>query len=380
MLHYQDLVRVKCAIQLTHSNKAYYVGPNPCVACAIWENEALLGDGITQIAGFDHAEVQAVKAALANPASGGTLAGATAYVTLEPCSHHGRTPPCADLLIKHKFARVVVAVRDPNPQVNGGGIARLRAAGIEVDVLDITAQNEEGRIARAARELNIGFFSRMQRGRPWVRLKVAASLDGITALASGESQWITSEVARADGHHFRARSCAVLTGVGTLKADDPQLNVRLVETPRQPRKILVDSLLDAPLTAKLFQQGTVWIFCGAADAQKAKAFQAAGHDVIALPDANGKVDLAAMMNELGKREINELHVEAGYKLNGSLLKAGVVDELLLYLAPKLLGQGMGVAQIGPLAELSQAETLQIHSADKVGDDLRIICRTKQSIF
>jgi diaminohydroxyphosphoribosylaminopyrimidine deaminase / 5-amino-6-(5-phosphoribosylamino)uracil reductase len=358
----------------------YISSPNPRVGCVVEDDGAVLGEGVTQAAGFDHAEVQAVKAALANPASGGTLAGATAYVTLEPCLHHGRTPPCADLLITHKFARVVVAVRDPNPKVNGGGIAKLRAAGIEVDVLDITAQNEEGELARAARELNIGFFSRMQRGRPWVRLKVAASLDGITGLASGESQWITGEAARADGHHYRARSCAVLTGVGTLKADDPQLNVRLVETPRQPRKILVDSLLDAPLTAKLFQQGAVWIFCGTADAQRAKAFQAAGHEVIALPDANGKVDLAAMMNELGKREINELHVEAGYKLNGSLLRAGVVDELLLYLAPKLLGQGMGVAQLGPLAGLADAQTMQIHSADKVGEDLRIICRTKQSIF
>ncbi len=361
-------------------NTAYVPSPNPRVGCIIVIDDVVLGEGTTQAAGHDHAEVQAVKAALNNLTSNGTLAGATAYVTLEPCSHHGRTPPCADLLIQHKFARVVVAVRDPNPRVDGGGIARLRAAGIQVDVLDITAQNEEGELARAARELNIGFFSRMQRGRPWVRLKVAASLDGITALASGESQWITGEAARTDGHHYRARSCAVLTGVGTLKADDPQLNVRLVQTPRQPRKILVDSLLDAPLSAKIFQQSAVWIFCGAADAQKAKAFQAAGHEVIALPDANGKVDLAAMMLELGKREINELHVEAGYKLNGSLLKAGVVDELLLYLAPKLLGQGMGVAQLGPLAGLAEAETMQIHTADKVGDDLRIICRTKHSIF
>ncbi len=360
---------------------SYLTSPNPRVGCIIIRDDVVLGEGATQAAGLNHAEVQAVKAALANPASGGTLEGATAYVTLEPCSHHGRTPPCADLLVAHKLSKVVIAVRDPNPKVDGGGIAKLRAAGTEVELLDINAAGDEGEIARAARELNIGFFSRMQRGRPWVRLKAAASLDGITALNSGQSQWITGEAARADGHHYRARACAILTGVGTLKADDPQLTVRLVDTSRQPRRVLVDSALDAPLTAKIFSTNDkVWVFCGHAAKERVSAFEAAGHEVISLPDANGKVDLAAMMTELARREINELHVEAGYKLNGSLLKAGVVDELLLYLALKLMGQGMGVAALGPLVSLDAATALNIHSVERVGADLRIIARTAQSIF
>jgi diaminohydroxyphosphoribosylaminopyrimidine deaminase / 5-amino-6-(5-phosphoribosylamino)uracil reductase len=365
---------------LAHEH-SHITSPNPRVGCVITRDGMMLGTGATQAAGHDHAEVQAVKAALANAASNGNLEGATAYVTLEPCSHFGRTPPCADLLIKHKFARVVIAVRDPNPRVDGGGIAKLMAAGIQVDVLDANASGDEGEIARVARELNIGFFSRMQRGRPWVRLKAATSLDGITALDSGESQWITSETARKDGHHYRARACAILTGVGTLKQDDPQLTVRLVQTPRQPRRVLVDSNLDAPLSAKIFfGEDAVWVFCGNASQDRMAAFKAAGHEVIALPDAKGKVDLAAMMQELARREINELHVEAGYKLNGSLLKAGVVDELLLYISPKLLGQGMGVAALGPLASLNDATQLTIHSTQQVGDDLRIIARTAHSHF
>jgi diaminohydroxyphosphoribosylaminopyrimidine deaminase / 5-amino-6-(5-phosphoribosylamino)uracil reductase len=380
MLTLTDLSYQRAALAAAEP-QLYLTSPNPRVGCVLVRAGAVIGSGATQAAGHDHAEVQAVKAALSNPLINGSLKGATAYVTLEPCSHHGRTPPCADLLIKHQIARVVIAVRDPNPRVDGGGIAKLLAAGIQVEVLDVNAAGEEGEIARAARELNIGFFSRMRRGRPWVRLKVAASLDGITALSSGESQWITSEPARKDGHHYRARACAILTGVGTLRQDDPQLTVRMVSTPRQPRRVLVDSHLDAPLSAKIFNGGdAVWVCCGAATPERIAGYQAAGHDVIALPDAQGKVDLAAMMRELAQREINELHVEAGYKLNGSLLKAGVVDELLLYLAPKLLGQGMGVAALGPLAALGEATQLKIHSTEQLGDDLRIIARTAQSYF
>lgn len=380
-MHQDDALYLRKALKLAVGS-AYLTSPNPRVGCVIVRGGVVLGAGATQAAGLDHAEVQAVMAALANPLTHGDLEGATAYVTLEPCAHHGRTPPCADLLVRHQFSRVVIALRDPNPLVDGGGIAKLRAAGIHVDLLDQHADGEEGEIARAARELNIGFLSRMQRGRPWVRMKAAASLDGITALESGQSQWITGEQARADGHHYRACACALLTGVGTLLADDPQLNVRLVNTPRQPRRILVDSKLDAPLSAKIFSSGDapVWVFCGEANKEKIKAMQNAGHEVMSLPDANGKVDLTAMMTALAKREINELHVEAGYKLNGSLIKAGVVDELLLYVAPKLLGQGAGIAAIGPLAALNQHVPMSIHAIDRIGEDIRIIARTAHSHF
>jgi diaminohydroxyphosphoribosylaminopyrimidine deaminase/5-amino-6-(5-phosphoribosylamino)uracil reductase len=274
-------------------------------------------------------------------------------------------------LIAHMLARVVAAVEDPNPMVAGQGLQRLRDAGIEVQC---------GLLADEAREVNIGFFSRMQRGRPWVRMKAAATLDGITALADGQSQWITGEAARADGHHYRAMACAVLTGVGTLLADNPQLNVRAVSTPRQPEKLLVDSRLDAPLAARYFADGAVTVFCGLADDARVHAFESAGHSVVPLPDSQGKVDLKAMMQELGKRQINELHVEAGYKLNGSLIRAGIVDELVLYVAPQLLGQGQGLAAIGPLALLKDAVQLDVRDVTRVGNDLRIIARFNHSRF
>ena len=338
--------------------------PNPRVGCFIASlEESYVGQGHTQQAGGPHAEIMALRDAAAR---GNSVEGATAYVTLEPCSHHGRTGPCCDALIAAGIKKVVVSIQDPNPLVSGQGIARLRAAGVEVEV---------GPGAAQSRELNIGFFSRMIRKTPWVRMKVAASLDGTTALANGQSQWITSEEARADGHAWRARSCAVLTGIGTVLQDNPRLDVRLVDTPRQPHLVVVDSRLDTPLDAHLFIAGrALYIYAAGQNDAKKEALEARGATVVYLPDANGKVDLAAMMQDLARREINELHVEAGSKLNGSLVRAGLVDEFLIYMAPKLLGPGQGMAAFGPLQQLSEAVELQFLSADRVGSDLRVVAR------
>jgi diaminohydroxyphosphoribosylaminopyrimidine deaminase / 5-amino-6-(5-phosphoribosylamino)uracil reductase len=338
--------------------------PNPRVGCVIISSTGtLVGQGHTQCAGGPHAEIVALHDA-AN--SGYSVESATAYVTLEPCSHQGRTPPCCDALIAAGIKKVVASIADPNPLVSGQGFARLRAAGIEVEI---------GPGAAESRELNIGFFSRMIRKTPWVRMKIAASLDGTTALDNGQSQWITSPEARTDGHAWRARACAVLTGIGTLLQDDPRLDVRLVETPRQPYRIIVDSLLQTPPGASIFNAGgPVWIYCATRDAAKEAVLVALGATISCLPDGNGKVDLAAMMTDLARREINELHIEAGSKLNGSLIRAGLVDEFLLYLAPKLLGPGHGMASFGPLQALSDALELQFQSTDRVGADLRIVAR------
>ncbi|WP_079418699.1 bifunctional diaminohydroxyphosphoribosylaminopyrimidine deaminase/5-amino-6-(5-phosphoribosylamino)uracil reductase RibD [Thiomonas intermedia] len=359
----------------------YRTSPNPRVGCVLVRDGQVLGEGATQAAGQDHAEVQAVKQAWER---GHVLPGATAYVTLEPCSHHGRTPPCADLLVTQGVARVVAAMVDPNPRVAGQGLQRLREAGIEVDV---------GLFADEAREINPGFIARMVRGTPWVRLKVAASLDGVTALPNGASQWITGEAARADGHHWRARSCAVLTGLGTVRADDPQLNVRAVPTPRQPIRIVIDSRLECPPTARLLQSADspLWIVHALPPelaaprlaALRSAAIGSLDLQDIALPadpDKPGKTDLRALMQVLGQRGINELHCEAGEKLNGSLLRAGVVDELLLYLAPQLLGEGAGLAALGPYRSLTEGLALRWHAVDPVGSDLRILARFPSSSF
>ena len=337
--------------------------PNPRVGCIITTPDGrVLGQGHTQRAGGPHAEVMALSH---------RVQGATAYVTLEPCSHHGRTPPCCDALIDAGIAHVVMALQDPNPLVAGRGIARLRAAGITVTVLPV-----DDPVALAARELNIGFFSRMVRKTPWVRMKIAASVDGHTALPNGASQWITSEPARIDGHAWRARASAVLTGIGTVLQDDPLLDVRHVATERQPHLVIVDSQLETPLDARLFgvQGRRILIYAAAPNAAKISALEALGATVIHLPDVNGKVDLALMLQDLARREVNELHVEAGFKLNGSLFRAGLVDELVLYLAPKLLGAGLGLANIGPFSELSQAQPLTFKSTKMVGPDLRIVAR------
>jgi len=340
--------------------------PNPRVGCVIGHADGrVLATGSTQQAGGPHAEA----VALAQARSAGIdLRGATAWVSLEPCAHHGRTPPCCDALIDAGIARVVVATRDPNPLVAGEGIARLRAAGIVVDLAD-------GATARAARELNIGFFSRMQRGRPWLRMKIAASLDGRTALDNGLSQWITGPAARTDGHAWRRRASAVLTGIGTVLEDDPRLDVRLVDSPLQPLRVIVDSRLQTPPRARILAPpGAVRIYTASDQGAAADALRAAGAELAALPDAQGKVDLAAMLSDLAQRGANELHVEAGHKLNASLLRAGLVDELLVYLAPKLLGRGREMAAFGPLQSLAEAMPLAFTDIERIGDDLRILAR------
>jgi diaminohydroxyphosphoribosylaminopyrimidine deaminase/5-amino-6-(5-phosphoribosylamino)uracil reductase len=350
--------------------------PNPRVGCILTTPDGrVIGKGHTQQAGGPHAEVMALRDAQAR---GESVVSATAFVTLEPCSHHGRTPPCCDALIAAQIAKVVVATSDPNPLVAGRGLDRLRAAGIAVELLP-----PDSEAARASRELNIGFFSRMIRKTPWVRMKVAASLDGSTALGNGVSQWITSEAARTDGHAWRARACAVLTGIGTVLEDDPMLDVRLVDTPRQPHLVIVDSRLETPLTARLFgppAQGLtrkILIYCAATEPQKQAALEALGATVVCLPGPQGKVDLAAMLRDLGQREVNELHLEAGHKLNGSFIREGLVDELLLYLAPMLLGMGgHGMAGFGPLQSLDEGLKLAFHAIDPMGEDLRIVARVR----
>ena len=343
--------------------------PNPAVGCVITDSTGqLLGQGHTQAVGGPHAEIMAMRDAAAR---GHSLAGATAYVTLEPCSHHGRTGPCCDALIAGGIKKVVASLADPNPLVAGNGFARLRAAGVEVEI---------GPGAAEAREINLGFFSRMVRKTPWVRLKMAASLDGKTALPDGTSQWITAEPARTDGHAWRARASAVLTGIGTVLEDNPRLDVRLVDTPRQPLLVIVDSQLQTPPDALLFTTPgrAVLIYGAVPDAARQQALEAKGATVVLLPGTQPgterKVDLAAMLRDLGQREINELHVEAGHKLNGSLVREGLVDEFLVYLAPKLIGHGLDMANIGPLASLSEAVPLEFMSVERVGPDLRVLAR------
>ena len=338
--------------------------PNPRVGCVITTADGrVIGRGHTQQAGGAHAEVMALRDVLAH---GERARGATAHVTLEPCAHHGRTPPCCDALIGAGIARVVMAVQDPNPLVAGQGAARLRAAGIVVD---------EGELGSASRELNIGFFSRMQRGRPWLRLKTAITLDGRTALDNGVSQWITGEAARTDGHAFRKRAGAVLTGVGTVLEDNPRLDVRLVETALQPLRVIVDSRLDTPPASRILDApGAVQIYAAQPDDDRRAALQARGAQITLVPGPSGKVDLAAMLLDLGQRGINELHVEAGHKLNGSFVREGLVDEFLIYIAPKLIGSGRELAAFGPLTRLEDGLALRFVSVTPVGDDLRIIAR------
>ena len=338
--------------------------PNPRVGCVVVRDRTVVGRGHTQHAGGAHAEVMALADAAAR---GADVRGATVHVTLEPCAHHGRTPPCADALVATGVGRVVIALRDPNPLVSGKGAARLAAAGIAVEWNDAAAA--------ASRELNVGFVSRMERGRPWLRMKVAVSLDGRSALADGTSQWITGTAARADGHAWRKRAAAVLTGVGTVRDDDPRLDVRLVETVRQPLRVIVDSRLETPPTARILAPpGEVLVYAAIDDRARRSALEAHGAEVALAPSPSGKVDLAAMVADLGRREINELHVEAGEKLNASLLAAGLVDELLVYVAPKLLGDGRGLAALPPLARLDDALGFAFVDVGRIGDDLRLLLR------
>lgn len=336
--------------------------PNPRVGCVVVKDGVLVGEGWHVRAGEAHAEAHALSAA------GQQTRGATIYVTLEPCSHHGRTPPCADALIGAGVSRVVAAMRDPNPQVGGNGVERLRAAGILF---------EDGLMEAEAHELNIGFVSRMARGRPWVRLKVAASLDGKTALNNGKSQWITGGEARRDGHAWRARACAILTGAGTVRDDDPRLNVRDVETPRQPLRVVVDSHLETPPRARLLEGGNALVAAATEDTAKIAALRAAGAEVVVLPNPQGKVDLPGLLQLLAGRGVNELHVEAGHKLNGSLLREGLVDELLMYYAPTLLGSGREMFPLPELTDLSGRHDLRITDLRRVGGDIRILARPLQ---
>ena len=337
----------------------YTTTPNPRVGCVIVAGGSVIGEGWHERAGLPHAEANALADVAAR---GRSPRGATMYVTLEPCNHVGRTPPCADAVIAAGIGRVVVAMADPNPAA-AAGAARLRAAGIAVDM---------GLLGDQARELNVGFVSRMTRGRPWVRMKVAASLDGRTALSTGESKWITGEAARADGHHWRARACAILTGHGTIHHDDPQLTVRAIATPRQPRRIVIDRHAETDPRARVLADDNVLMVT----AGERNPSWSSGVPHLALPDADGRIDLGALMEALGERGINELHVEAGARLNGALLDAGLVDELLLYVAPSIIGDpAHGVAEFrSGLANLSDRIELAVRDVAHVGTDLRIVAR------
>jgi diaminohydroxyphosphoribosylaminopyrimidine deaminase/5-amino-6-(5-phosphoribosylamino)uracil reductase len=353
----------------------YSTTPNPRVGCVMVRDGSVIGEGWHEQAGLPHAEAVALNAIVGagslcvpgNPLRGqATAKGATAYVTLEPCSHFGRTPPCADALIEAGVARVVVAMQDPNPLVAGQGMARLAAAGIEV---------ASGLLEAEARELNIGFVSRMTRGRPWLRLKVAASLDGKTALNNGVSQWITGPDARRDAHAWRARSCAVLTGIGTVRDDNPRLTVREVQTTRQPLRVVIDSRLETPPDAAVLEGGHVLIAAARDDAARSAALRARGAEIVLLPNADGKVELAGLMQELGRRGINEVLAEAGTRLNGSLLREGCVDELLIYQAPMLIGDAArGMFGLAELSDLAGARRLNIIERRVVGADFRIRAR------
>ena len=336
----------------------FTTSPNPRVGCVIVRDGRIVGEGFHARAGGPHAEIEALRDAAARHED---VRGATVYVALEPCNHVGRTGPCAQALVDAGVARVVAAMRDPNPDAKDGG-ETLAQAGIRF---------ESGVREAEARELNPGFVSCMTRGLPFVRMKVAASLDGRTAMAGGESRWITSEAARADGHAWRARACAVLTGIGTVQADDPQMTVRAVATTRQPLRIVVDRHAQTPPDAKVLRGGALVVTAGARNAQW-------GEDVahLALPDGQGRVDLVAMMRELARRELGEIHVEAGARLNGALLAAGVVDELLVYVAPALLGDpARGIAQYADaLRPLAGRVRLAWDAIDRVGDDLRVRAR------
>lgn len=349
------------ALQLARRG-LYCTSPNPRVGCVMVRDGRVIGEGWHEGAGLPHAEAVALDAIVG---AGDAAKGATAYVTLEPCSHFGRTPPCADALIGAGVARVVAAMQDPNPLVAGRGLAKLTAAGMDVTV---------GLLAGEANELNIGFVSRMTRDRPWLRLKVAASLDGKTALNNGVSQWITGPDARRDAHAWRARSCAVLTGIGTVKDDNPRLTVREVQTTRQPLRVVIDSRLEMPPDAAVLDGGNVLI-AAARDNERGAALRVRGAEIVLLPNAQGKVDLPGLLRELGRRGINEVLAEAGTRLNGSLLREGCVDELLIYQAPILIGDAArGMFGLAELADLAGVMQLNIIERRAVGADFRIRAR------
>jgi len=340
----------------------YVTSPNPRVACLIVRDGRLLASGVTQAVGGPHAEVMALRQAAER---GLDVAGATFYVTLEPCSHHGRTPPCVDALIAARAGRVVVAMSDPNPLVGGRGLGKLVQAGIPV---------RAPVCAEEALAVNPGFVARMTRKTPWLWLKTAASLDGGTALRNGASQWITGPQARADGHHWRARSCVVLTGAGTVLADNPRMDVREVQTPRQPYKAVIDTRLSVPEDARIFDGTKTWVFTASRDAAKAARLAERNAQVVAMPLDGERVHLPSVMQWLGAHEINEVHVEAGALLGGALLRAGCVDELLVYMAPTVLGDAQPMYALPALQSLDQAQRFEFTGAQLLGGDVRLTAR------
>lgn len=341
--------------------------PNPRVGCVLrTASGALAGEGFTQDLGGHHAEAMALRAA---EVAGVSLRGGTAWVSLEPCAHHGRTPPCCDALIAAGLGRVVVALTDPFPQVAGLGMAKLRAAGIRVDLASTCGPVE------SAFELNIGYFSRVIRHRPWVRMKIAASLDGRTALPNGISQWITGVEARADGHRWRQRAGAILTGIGTVRSDDPRLDVRGLTVAAQPRRVVVDSRLEIALSARILQPpGQALVVCANSATSRSNQLEDQGVEVLTLPGVNGRVDLGNLLTELAGSKVNELHVEAGPRLNAAFIDADLVDELLIYMAPSLMGAGRGMTDLTALPSLELAPRYSFGDIQRVGSDLRIVAR------
>ena len=355
----QDYAHMARALQLAERG-LNTTTPNPRVGCVIVKDGNIIGQGWHAMAGGPHAEIHALTEA------GDKARSATVYVTLEPCSHHGRTPPCADALAEAGVARVVAAMTDPNPQVSGNGLSRLQSAGI---------QAQSGLLEAEARALNEGFIKRMVFGHPFVRIKTASSLDGKTALSNGRSKWITGEPARRDVHRLRARSCAILTGVGTIAADDPQLNVRGMDTPRQPLKVIVDSRLRTPATARILAEGNTLIACAEPDAKRSAALESAGARILCLPQADGQVDLNALLSRLAQTGINEVMTEAGPALNGALLAAGLVDEWVQYVAPVLLGDAArGLFRLAEPADMTQRLTWRLMDSRQLGSDLRLTWR------
>ena len=359
MFSSDDHAYMSQALQLAEKG-LYSTSPNPRVGCVIVRDGKIVGSGWHVKTGQPHAEINALNIA------GGAAQGATVYLTLEPCSHYGRTHPCAEALIRAKVAKVIIAMQDPNPLVAGKGTSLLKQSGINVLV---------GLMGEWAKDLNVGFVSRMTNNRPWVRMKIAASLDGKTALNNGVSQWITGEAARHDGHRLRARSCAVLTGIGTVLEDDPQLSVRFIETPRQPLRIIIDSRLKIPTTARVLRGGGELIFTTTDNKERISALKEVGAHPIILPNEKGKIDLAGLMQILADFEINELLVEAGNRLSGAFIREGLVDELIIYLAPHLIGnRAMGMLQLPELTDLSEKYNLKIKDLRMVGEDIRIMSR------
>jgi diaminohydroxyphosphoribosylaminopyrimidine deaminase/5-amino-6-(5-phosphoribosylamino)uracil reductase len=347
----------------------YTTQPNPRVGCVVVKNNEIIGQGAHLKAGEPHAEVFALKDA------GAAAKGADVYVTLEPCNHYGRTPPCVDALINAGVKRIVVAMQDPNPLVAGNGIKRLQAQGIQVEI---------GLMEKEALALNPGFILRMTHGRPFVRSKIAASLDGRTALKNGKSLWITGEAARMDVQHWRAQSCAIITGIGTVLSDNPSMNVRLENIARQPLRVIVDSNLQTPADSKILgaemMQASPVIIAYATDAgNKANALMVTGAELLHLPDADGRVDLKVLLSHLAQRGINEVLLEAGQGLNGAFLQAGSIDEFIFYYAPKLMGvDAKGMFAIPELTEMQQVTDLQILDVRQIGQDIRLRAKPLKS--